>query len=105
MTQNLKLELTEMVAPAVWSDLVPHAKRDAVVVVVPQMDLVEVGVAIATDNTAAVQRWIGEQLIAKPTPAQLTAWSSNTQKRLRALIIQPYVLVQDSLAIEGVAPR
>ncbi|NEQ32109.1 MAG: DUF2288 domain-containing protein [Leptolyngbya sp. SIO4C5] len=105
MTQDLKLELAEMVEPAIWSDLIPHAKRDAVIVVTPQMDMVEVGVAIATDNVAAVQRWIGEQVIAKPTPEQLTEWNGNASKRLKALIIQPYVLVQDSLAIEGESPR
>ncbi|MFE4105743.1 DUF2288 domain-containing protein [Almyronema epifaneia] len=104
MTQDLKLELAEMVAPALWSDLIPHAKRDAIVVVTPQMDLVEVGVAIATDDVAAVQRWIGEQLIAKPTPEQLTDWNADARKQLKTLIIQPYVLVQDSLVIAGEAP-
>ncbi|MEO0827837.1 MAG: DUF2288 domain-containing protein, partial [Cyanobacteria bacterium J06642_9] len=72
-----------------------HTKRDAVVVVNPALDLVDVGVAIATDDVIHVQRWIGEALIAKPSPEQLSNWNEQTDKRLNTLIVQPYVLVQD----------
>ncbi|MCG8362144.1 MAG: DUF2288 domain-containing protein [Pseudanabaenales cyanobacterium] len=97
MKQNLRLELAEMIEPAEWQWLFPHANRDAVVVVDPGLDLVEVGMAIATDNVTSVQRWIGEQLIAKPSAVQLGDWGRDRTKRLKTLIIQPYVLVQDSL--------
>ena len=97
MQQNLRLELAEMVEPAEWQWLSPHASRDAIVVVNPGLDLVEVGIAIATDNVTSVQRWIGEQLIAKPSADQLGDWGRDREKRLKTLIIQPYVLVQDSL--------
>jgi len=40
--------------------LIPH---DAVFVVAPDLDLLDVGVAIASDNVSSVQVWIGEQLI------------------------------------------
>ncbi|MEO0455824.1 MAG: DUF2288 domain-containing protein [Cyanobacteria bacterium P01_A01_bin.114] len=95
MTQDLRQELTNMVGPAVWEWIKPHASRDAVVVVDPQLDLVEAGLALATDNVQAVQRWIGEALIAKPTPEQLTVWGGDHGKRFNSLIVQPYVLVQD----------
>lgn len=99
MNQNLRLELAEMVEPAEWQWLSPHSKRDAIVVVDPNLDLVEVGLAIATDNTASVQRWIGEQRLVKPSAEQLGAWGGDRAKRLKTLIIQPYVLVQDSLPV------
>lgn len=96
MSQDLKQELSEMLAPADWAWISPHANRGAVVVVDPQLDLVEVGVAIATDNTTAVNRWIAEELITKPSPFQLEIWDQTAKKQFQSLIVQPFVLVQDS---------
>ena len=98
MKQDLRLELSEMVEPAEWQWLSPHSNRDAIVVVDPELDLVDVGMAIATDNVTSVQRWIGEQLLVKPSADQLGDWTRDRTKRLKTLIIQPYVLVQDSLS-------
>jgi hypothetical protein len=97
MTQDLKLELAEMVGSAEWRWLSPHAERGAVVLVDQSLDLAEVGVAIATDNVATVNRWIAEALLTKPSSVQLEAWGQMASKRFQSLIVQPYVLVQDSL--------
>ena len=95
--KDLRAELANMMGPVQWEWLKPHLQRDAVVVVNPQLDLADVGVAIATDNTQAVQRWITEQLILKPNAEQLAVWSSDNQ-RFTSLIVQPYVLVQEPSA-------
>lgn len=95
--QDLRTELAAMVDEAEWEWLIPHVQRDAVVIVDPNLDLVDVGLAIADDNVTAVQRWISEQLIQKPTPDQLTDWSNDRAHRFNALIVQPYVLVQDAV--------
>jgi hypothetical protein len=71
------------------------------VVVDPQLDLVEVGVAIATDNTAAVNHWIAEALLTKPSPFQLEIWDQTAKKQFQSLIVQPFVLVQDSSTHEN----
>ncbi len=93
-SKNLYAELAQMMGPVPWEVLKPHVQRDAVVVVNEQLDLVEVGVAIASDQTQSVERWINEQLIHKPTAEQLVTWS-NENKGFTSLIVQPYVLVQD----------
>lgn len=85
-----------MVEPAEWSWLSPHATRDALVVVDRRLDLVDVGYAIATDDVPKVDRWISEKLLAKPTAQQMASWIEADQKQFKALIVQPYVLVQDS---------
>ncbi len=95
-SKDLYAELAQMMGPVPWEVLKPHVQRDAVVVVNEQLDLVEVGVAIASDQTQAVERWINEQLIHKPTAEQLVTWS-NENKGFTSLIVQPYVLVQDQL--------
>ncbi len=95
MTQDLKAELTEMVGPAEWRWLSPHADRGAVVLVDALLNLAEVGLAIATDDVATVNRWMAEALITRPTPAQLEAWGQTQGKHFQALIVQPFVLVQE----------
>ncbi|MBD3882095.1 DUF2288 domain-containing protein [Phormidium tenue FACHB-886] len=93
--EDLRAELTKMVDEAEWEWLMPHAQRDALVMVNSALDLVEVGVAIASDNVPTVQHWISEQLIYKPSPEQLSDWAGDRSHRFNALIVQPYVLAQD----------
>lgn len=93
MSKDLRAELTNMMGPVQWEYLKPHVQRDAVVIVNDHLDLVDVGVAIASNNTQAVERWIGEQLITKPNAEQLTLWSTE-DKTFNSIIVQPYVLIQ-----------
>lgn len=98
--QDLRAELAESIDEAEWNWLMPHVQRDVVVVVDKNLDLLDVGVAIASDNVVSVQHWIGEQLIYKPSLETREAWNRNQSKRFNALIVQPYVLVQE-LSSEG----
>ncbi|PSB21654.1 DUF2288 domain-containing protein [Phormidesmis priestleyi ULC007] len=95
---DLRSELTESLDEAEWNWLIPHVDRDAVIVVAPQLNLVDVGMAIVNDHSASVQHWIAEGLIYKPSEQQKTDWNAHQDKRFHALIVQPYVLVQDSIA-------
>jgi len=96
---DLKAELAESLDEAAWEWLIPHAKRDAVVIVSLELDLLDVGVAIANDNTSRVGRWIDEQLLTKPSPLQMGEWNNNPDKCFNTLIVQPYVLVQEKIAV------
>jgi len=93
---NLRETLNKDIADICWKDILPHAKRDAVIVVKPELDLPEVAEAIAQDNTSSVQEWITTQSIAKPTPEQLTLWNDNPQKQFSTLIVQPFVVVKEA---------
>ena len=92
---DLRTELRENLDEAEWEWLIPHVKRDAVIVVVRELDLLDVGVAIANDQVSEVQTWIDEALIAKPSAAQMGEWNQERTKRFNTLIVQPYVLVQE----------
>ncbi len=98
MAEDLKLELAAMVGPAEWRWLSPHAERGALFVVDAGLDLAEVGLAIARDDVATVNRWLAEALLAKPSPRQIKTWEQEMTKCLQSLIVQPFVLVQDSLS-------
>jgi hypothetical protein len=93
--QNLRAELAESLDEAEWNWLIPHVQRDAVIVVTEQLDLVDVGVALASDNVTSVQSWIEEQLIHKPSVSQLSDWNGDRTKRFNSLIVQPFVLIQE----------
>jgi hypothetical protein len=92
---GLKEKLEQDVADISWQELQPHAKRDALIVIKDELDLAEVAVAIAEDNTVSVQKWIGSRSIAKPSSQQLTEWNQTPSKQFIALIIQPFVVVKE----------
>lgn len=90
---DFKTQLTEELAPMDWETLIPHAKRDAIIVVDGALDLVEVGVAIAEDNAALVKNWLSELLLHKPSQEELNDWNAQPEKQFNTLIVQPFVLV------------
>jgi hypothetical protein len=91
---KIQNQLSEELAEVEWRDLVPHAQRDVVIVVADSLNLLEVGEAIASDNVALVQTWIGGQLLQKPTTEQLSNWNAHPMSLFNTLIVQPFVLVQ-----------
>ncbi|MBD2302922.1 DUF2288 domain-containing protein [Nostoc sp. FACHB-87] len=95
---DLRAELTEGLDEAEWDWLIPHVQRDAVILVAQGLSLLDVGEAIANDNTQSVQQWIDEQLITKPSVDQVGIWNGDRQKRFNTLIVQPFVLVQEMAA-------
>jgi hypothetical protein len=92
---ELRAELAKDLDEAQWEWLIPHVKRDSVLIIAKELNLVDVGIAIASDNLVSVQHWISEQLIQKPSQTQLSDWNSDLQKRFNTLIVQPYVLIQE----------
>ena len=90
---SLAAKFSEDLAEITWSDIKPHAQRDAVIVVDGALDMVEVGVAIANDQVDKVQHWIAEALVQKPTSDQLSLWNADPTMVFQALIVQPYVII------------
>ncbi|MGB5632747.1 MAG: DUF2288 family protein [Waterburya sp.] len=92
---GLTEKLAQDVAEITWQDLLPHAKRDAIIIIQEELEISEVATAIAEDNTASVQGWIDSQSISKPTADQLTAWNQTPQKLFIAVIVQPFVIIKE----------
>jgi hypothetical protein len=97
--KDLREQLAEILDEAELEWLKPHIQKDAVILVVPELDLLDVGVAIASDDTLKVQHWIGEQLLAKPSPEILDRWNANPEQKFQAIIIQPYILVKETAGL------
>jgi hypothetical protein len=93
--ENIREQLKELLDEAELEWLKPHIQKDAVIIVDPGLDLLDVGEAITSDNTQSIQHWIGEQLLVKPSTEILNRWNANPEQRFQAIIIQPYILVKE----------
>ncbi|MFM2303429.1 MAG: hypothetical protein RLZZ135_838 [Cyanobacteriota bacterium] len=96
--ENIREQLTEILDEAELEWLKPHIQKDAVIIVDTELDILDVGVAIASDNMQSVQHWIGEQLLIKPSTEILNRWNNQPDRRFQAIIIQPYILVKEIAA-------
>jgi hypothetical protein len=92
---DIQTQLANEMAEIAWSDLKPHAQRDAIILVNEKLDLIKVGEAIASDDTLLVQHWISEQLIRKPLVEELGNWNSHPEKQFTTIIVQPFVLIKE----------
>lgn len=95
---DLRSQLEENLDEAIWEWLIPHQEHDKVVLVTQQLDLLDVGEAIANDNVTLVQQWMSDMWVCKPSDEQVAVWNDNRSKRFNALIVQPFVLVQEIAA-------
>ena len=96
---DLREKLQQNLDEAEWEWLIPHVQKDAVILVAEDLDLLDVGEAIASDNILSVQHWIDEQLLAKPTIDQVGEWNLNREKRFNALIVEPYVIIKEIITV------
>jgi len=90
-----KDELKKALDEAEWSWLKAHAQRGAVIIVAQSLLLLDVADAIAQDAAQQVQKWIDQGFLTKPTQQQMNAWDQESGRKFLALVVQPYVLIQD----------
>jgi hypothetical protein len=80
---------------AEWAWLKKHAERDAIIWVAPGLNLVEVGVRVAGDDTASVKSWLTSGQMRKPSRTEIEQWDNEPTTRFWSLVVQPYVLIQE----------
>lgn len=96
MSDAIRQSLTKRLGPVYHSDLKAHLDRDGVFIVRADLDLVECGVAVATDDVARVTLWIEQSKLRKPSLAERTSWAEEEGRTWIAVVVQPFVLVQDA---------
>ena len=89
--ENLALSVDE----AAWSLLRGHLERGGLIFVGPTLDLVDAGLRIAIDDTAAIEGWIREKRLTRPSVEQVAAWDRQEGKRFLMLIVSPFVLIKE----------
>jgi hypothetical protein len=93
--------LAESMGPIEFSDLRAHLVRGAVIVVNAELDLLEVGEALARDDKAKVGEWIETGKLGKPSLEIIERWSKAERSMWTALVVQPFVLIREEASIEA----
>lgn len=91
--QSIREKLEGQVGPADWKVLKPHFLRGAIITISPDIDIIDVGVGVATDDTAKIEAWMNGGKITKPAQADADGWEK-AGTEVTALVVAPFVLVQ-----------
>ncbi|MEH6567035.1 MAG: DUF2288 domain-containing protein [Halopseudomonas sp.] len=78
-----------------WKTLEPHFARGDLLVVAPELDLVEVAAAMMEDDSEQIKIWMDGQHLRVATDAQAGDWAERDPDSLWAVVIRPWVLVQE----------
>lgn len=94
----LRTQLGRSLGPVLASDLTAHLKRDGVIVVSANLSLIECAVAIARDDSARVAQWMKDGVVRRANDEERERWPSEQGRQWLAIVVQPFVLVQEILA-------
>ncbi len=93
--ETLKDKLATEVESCDWSMLSIHQKREAIILIDGSIELLDAGVALATDDAESVKIWQKDDLIRRPTESEISQWEKDPHNKFaKFLIIQPFVLIQ-----------
>ena len=91
---DLRSRLESEIERAPWTWLQPHAEREAIIVVGPDLGLLDVACAVAHDEHNQVEKWLEDKSLTKPTVDQLRAWDRDPGQEFQFIILQPFVPIQ-----------
>ncbi len=89
----LAAKLNQETARLDWASLQRFFARGQTIRVDPQLDLVAVATAFATDQQEQVAAWMREGTVAAVTDAQAAQWHQ-AEAALWTVVVAPWVLVQ-----------
>ena len=98
---ELRRRLNSETSTLRWTELQRHYAGGNVVAVDNSLDLIEVAVGIAQDDTESVKKWMADGRLARLGDIQAAAWQQ-ADVELWAVVVKPWVLVQ---RVERVAPQ
>ena len=90
---SMRERIAETKGGVFWTDLEAHVARDAVIIADVDLDLVDVGMAFATNDTKSVEAWIHAGKLQKPTADDLSRWSLGTNLTFMSVVVQPFVVI------------
>jgi hypothetical protein len=91
---EIRSRLQEELDTVEWRALRPQLRRDSLILVAPELEMVEVAWRIARDCSPEVAGWIAAGQLRKPGVEELAVWERELEKPFRMLIVAPYILVQ-----------
>ncbi len=93
----LRGKLNSETARIAWRDLQRHFAAGSVIGVAPELNLLDVGEAIARDDKARVEAWMNDGRVGPVSDAQAAEWYE-VNAAMWSVVVRPWVLVQPILA-------
>lgn len=93
--QQEKAKIVSETAKITWKELERFYAQGVLILVDDSLDLVEVGFAISSDNSAQVSQWMSDGLLLRDFNDQAIAWEADNSE-LWSVVIRPWILVQSS---------
>jgi hypothetical protein len=90
LRQKLNLETAQLA----WPELQRHFARGVVIVVAPELDLIEVAATFAENNQAQTEAWIHSGRVARASDTDAKRWHAHNAV-VWAVVVAPWVLVQE----------
>lgn len=81
-----------------WKALERHFAAGSLLSVSHDLDLVTVAQAFARDDSAQVRAWMDSKQLGPVSDEEAADWSSREPETLWAVVVRPWVLVQDRAA-------
>lgn len=93
----IKAKIISETARINWLELQKFYAAGTVISVAPSLDLIDVAFALSRDDKAQVADWLAAGTVARTTEQQAAQWYQQ-KTELWAVVISPWVLVQDKPA-------
>jgi hypothetical protein len=93
--QSLKAQLNMETGQIAWPELQRHFARGVVIVVGPELDLVEVAVKFVKDDKATIETWLNSGQISRASDENAQFWAQATTV-FWAVVVAPWVLIQET---------
>jgi hypothetical protein len=93
--ENLRQQINQETAVFPWRELLRYFAGGHCVYVDAGLDLVEVGVQMASNQAGQIQIWLEQGKIAKVSDEQAQLWLEH-DANLWTVVVKPWILVQTS---------
>ncbi|HIA03242.1 MAG TPA: DUF2288 family protein [Myxococcales bacterium] len=75
---SLQEKLQDEIGNCNWLHLTDHLRRDAVILLSRPLELIDVALALAKNDSSNIQQWMDQGLISKPTADQIEYFDSDS---------------------------
>ena len=93
--EDIKQRLTDDLMTTCWEGLAAHCKKDHLLLVSKELDIIDVAMRVAQDSVPHIEKWMVNEEIRKPSLNQITTWENSPELEFDFLIVQPWVLIQE----------
>lgn len=100
---TLRSYLEDLVDIAEWAWLSDLAKQGKVLFLASNLEIVEVGLALAEDDISKVRNWLADGWLYRPSETQILAWDRQVEQdseRVKDLASLPSALIFNSLIVQ-----